>query len=173
MSAEPVGVDAASTSTVIDSSNAAVGDDAREPTVTYAVITPSGTLQIRTVDNRVIIEWDTPYQVSLWAAVHQDVDPRHGEVNGVALADGMRAKVADAAGYDPLSYPPNPVAQAVLTTLGHPSRRWAGTIAIVGNENEHGITASLTAEQLDILGKAHRLALAAARRPAPVRRLAQ
>jgi hypothetical protein len=43
----------------------------------------------------------------------------------------------------------------------------------VGNENEHGITASLTAEQLDNLGKAHRLALAAARRPTPLRRLAQ
>jgi hypothetical protein len=64
--------------------------------------------------------------------------------------------------YDPLSFPPNPVAQAVLTTLGHPYRRWAGTIAIVGNENEHGITASLTAEQSDIVGKAHGLALTAA-----------
>ncbi|HEX5116020.1 MAG TPA: hypothetical protein VFW65_12550 [Pseudonocardiaceae bacterium] len=138
---------------------AGVEDEMLEPAVTYMVISPTGTLVTRTVANRIRVdEWNTPYQATLWAAVHQDVDPGRGEVNGVALAHGMRAKVADAAEYEPRSYPPNPIARAVLTTLGQPPRRWAGTIAIVGGESEHGITASLTAEQRDVISRAHRLA---------------
>lgn len=78
------------------------------------------------------------------AAVHAEVDPHRGAVNGVALDAGLRAKVADAAMPDPMTpgppeqYPPNPVASAMLTTLGHAPARWFGVIAIVGTENDDG-----------------------------------
>jgi hypothetical protein len=39
-----------------------------------------------------------------------DVDPHRDAVNGVPLADYMRATVADAAEQLPEVYPPNPVA---------------------------------------------------------------
>ncbi|ONI91421.1 hypothetical protein ALI22I_08650 [Saccharothrix sp. ALI-22-I] len=64
------------------------------------------------------------------------------------LEEGIRAKVVDAsedtAASLPELYPPNPVAWAMLTVLGHPARRWFGTTAPVGTEDEDGITASLT-----------------------------
>ena len=53
-------------------------------------------------------------------------------------------------------------ASAMLATLGCPPRAWGGTIAIVGREDDEGITPSLTAEQLDLVAKAHRLARATA-----------
>lgn len=142
-----------------------------EPTVTYVVITPGGLLLVRTVDNRIEPdEWGTPYQESLWAAVRAEVDPHRGEVNGIGLAEGMRAKVADAAMGNPMSagfglgppalYPPNPVASAMLTTLGHPARPWWGTIVIVGREDQdEGVTASLTAEQHAAIAHAYRSAI--------------
>ena len=55
-------------------------------------------------------------------------------------------------------YPPNPLASAILTTLGHTPRVWLGVIAIVGTETDDGITTSLTGQQRTIIGKAHRLA---------------
>ncbi|MGW5051550.1 hypothetical protein [Actinokineospora sp. NPDC004072] len=45
-----------------------------------------------------------------------------------------------------------------MTTVGHQPRYWFGTIAIVGAEDAGGFTASLTADQLDIITKAHQLA---------------
>ena len=90
--------------------------------------------------------------------MHGDVDPYRGEVNGVALVWVMRAKVADAAHRLPRVYLPNPVASVMLTTLGCPLRSWGGTIAIVGREDDEGITTSLTVEQLDLVTKVHRVA---------------
>jgi hypothetical protein len=140
---------------------------APETVVTYVVITPAGELLTRTADGHVVVdEWDSPYQESLWSAVHFDVDPLRGEVNGVALDAGLRAKVADAAMPDPMrpgppeQYPPNPVASAMLTALGHAPVRWFGVIALVGTEDDEGITASLTSEQLDIVARVHREATA-------------
>jgi hypothetical protein len=142
-------------------------DGMAEPTATYAVITSTGELRMHTVDNRISLdEWGTPYQDDLWAAVHDDVDPHRGEVNGVALDGDMRAKIADAAEYDLENHPPNPVATAVLTTLGHEPRHWSGTIAIVGHEDDNGITASLTREQRKVITEAYWLAVAAQRQTA-------
>ncbi|MFF5992171.1 hypothetical protein [Prauserella flavalba] len=122
--------------------------------VSFVVIAPDGTLKVRTVQNRVRLdEWDTPYQETLWAAVRREVDPHYDAVNGMPLQDDLRVKVADLAGQVPDLYPPNPVASAVLTTLGHQPRYWFGTIAIVGAEDADGITASLTADQLEIITK--------------------
>jgi hypothetical protein len=142
--------------------------DARDPGiglgVSYVVIPPDGPLQARRVDGRAEIdEWGTPYQKTLWAAVRHDVDPYLGAVHGVTLSEELRAKVADRAGSVPQLYPSNPVASAVLTTLGHPPHRWSGTIAIVGTENEDGLTAPLTTDQLALISKAHRLACAVPR----------
>jgi hypothetical protein len=127
--------------------------------VVYMVITPDGALAVREAVGAVgVDEWGTPYQHRLWAAVRGEVDPHRDAVNGVHLDGDMRAKVADAAEQLPGVYPPNPVASTILTLLGCPPRAWAGTIAIVGDEDDDGITASLTDEQLGMVAKAHRLA---------------
>jgi len=146
----------------------AADDGVVEPTVTYAVITSTGELRMHTVDNRISLdEWGTPYQNGLWAAVHDDVDPHRGEVNGVALDGDMRAKIADAAEHDPENHPPNPVASAVLIMLGHEPRHWSGTIAIVGQEeDDNGITASLTSEQRKVITEAYWSAVASQRQTA-------
>lgn len=129
--------------------------------VSFAVITPDGRLVVRAVSGHASdTEWG-PYQEQLWAAVHAVVDPHGGGVNGVKLAAGMRAKVADAAvaGSAPEGrYPPNPIASLVLAYLGQPPEVWHGTIAIVGTEDEQGVTASLTAQQLEAIDHAHHLA---------------
>lgn len=127
----------------------------------YVVITPDGALAAREAAGEAgVDEWGTPYQHALWAAVRGEVDPYRDAVNGVPLGGDMRAKVADAAEQLPEVYPPNPVASAVLTSLGCLPRAWGlgGTIAIVGGEDDSGVTASLTADQLDAIIKAHRLA---------------
>lgn len=47
------------------------------------------------MDNQISVdEWDSPYQDSLWAAVRGEVDPHRGQIGGVGLVEGMRAKVA-------------------------------------------------------------------------------
>lgn len=63
------------------------------------VITPvDEQLLTRTAEGHVVIdEWDMPYQSTLWAIVHADGDPQCGEVNGVGLTGGLRAKAADSA----------------------------------------------------------------------------
>jgi hypothetical protein len=141
------------------------GKRASRPSVTvvvYMVLTPDGALAVRKAPGEVgVDEWGTPYQHRLWAAVRGDVDPHRDAVNGVPLDGDLRAKVADAAKQLPEVYPPNPVASTVLTSLGCPPRARAGTIAIVGAEDDDGITASLTADQLDAVATAHRLARAA------------
>lgn len=44
--------------------------------MSFVAITPDSRLLARTVDNKIIIdEWDSPYQDSLWAAMHGEVDP--------------------------------------------------------------------------------------------------
>ncbi|MFD4254838.1 hypothetical protein [Amycolatopsis thermoflava] len=130
------------------------------PLVSFVVIAPDGTLTVRRVENRVCLdEWDTPYQETLWAAVRREVDPHHCAVNGMPLQDDLRVKVADLAGQALDLYPSNLVASAVLTTLGHPPRYWFGTIVLVGAEDDEGITASLTTDQMEIITKAHRLAM--------------
>jgi len=138
------------------------GTSSPGPMVTYVVITPGGALLVREVPGDVgVDDWGAPYQHDLWAAVRGDVDPCRGEVNGVALVSDMRAKVADAAHRLPRVYRPNPVASMMLMTLGCPPRSWGGTIAIVGREEDEGITTSLTAEQLDLVAKVHRVARSA------------
>jgi hypothetical protein len=124
------------------------------------VITPDSRLVVRVASGLASeTEWG-PYQEQLWAAVHAVVDPHGGGVNGVALEGGMRAKVADAAaaGSAPERYAPNPVASVVLASLGQPPAAWHGAVAIVGAEDEQGLTASLTAQQLGLIDRAYRLA---------------
>ncbi len=126
----------------------------------YAVITPEGLLMVReAVGDTGPDEWGEPYQHELWTAVRDQVDPDGGAVNGVPLAGGMRAKVADAADHLPRVHPPNPVGSAVLISLSCAPRVWRGSIAIMGEETDEGITTSLTADQLDTLAGAHRRAL--------------
>lgn len=128
-------------------------------TVIYVVVTPDGLLLAREVAGDVgVDDWGSPYQHDLWAAVHRDVDPHRGEVNGLPLVQDMRAKVPDAAQRLPQLYRPNPIASAVLTTLGCPPRACGGTIAIVGREDDEGITTTLTAAQRHLVATAHRFA---------------
>ena len=73
----------------------------------------------------------------------------------------MRAKLADAgmARTAPARYRPNLVASVVLAILGHPPKDWyAGAVAIVGTEDEQGLTASLTGPQLELINHAYQLA---------------
>ena len=88
------------------------------------------------------------------------VDHYGGDINGIELKNGMRAKLADAAmaGTTPGRYPPNPVASVVLASLGPPPRTWHGAVAIVGTEDEQGLTTSLTTHQLELINRAYRLA---------------
>jgi hypothetical protein len=132
--------------------------------VSFVVITPDGRLLDRTVDNTISHdgEWG-PYQDTLWTAVRGEVDPHRGQVGGVGLDGGMRAKLAEDAAKHPEHYPPNPLASAMLTSLGQPPRLWQGVIAIMGTENDEGITHSLTAQQRAIIDRAHRLATAGER----------
>jgi hypothetical protein len=137
-----------------------------EPKVTYVVITPDGEMLVRTADNTIgPDESGTPYQETLWAQVRGEVDPHMELVNGVELTQPeMRLKVADAAMTEsvalqfPRQYPPNPVASAMLSSLGETFRGWFGVVAFVGAEDEQAITASLTVEQVSVLARAHRLA---------------
>jgi hypothetical protein len=128
--------------------------------VCFAVLTPDGRLAIRVAAGQASnTEWG-PYQEELWAAVRAEVDPYGGAINGIPLLSGMRAKLADAAMADTASerYPPNPVASVVLTSLSSPPRAWHGTAAIVGTENERGLTSSLTTHQLELINRAYHLA---------------
>lgn len=129
--------------------------------VSYVVLSPDGLLQVRSVGGGAVAEdRGARYQAMVRALVCRDVDPYRGTVHGVDLPAGLRATVADRAGSVPRLYPLNPVASAVLTTLGHPPRRWWGTIALVGTEGENGPTAPLTVHQFTVISKAHRLASA-------------
>ncbi|SES00858.1 hypothetical protein SAMN05216188_11982 [Lentzea xinjiangensis] len=124
--------------------------------VLFVLVEPTGKLVRRRVSGRVVDDgWGGNFQPELWAAVAAAVDPHRGLVNGVALVEGMWAKVVDvsedAAALLSDLYPPNPVAWTMLTALGHPARRWFGTIALLGTENEDGVTASLTPDQLDLI----------------------
>jgi hypothetical protein len=44
----------------------------------------------------------------------------------------------------------------VLASLGRPPVAWHGAVAIVGAEDEQGLTASLTAQQLRLIDRAYR-----------------
>jgi len=128
--------------------------------VRFAVLTPDGRLVIRSSPGRVRdTEWGL-YQGGLWAAVRAEVDPHGGDLNGIELHGGMRAKLADAAlaGTAPARYRPNLVASVVLALLGQPPRAWYGAVAIVGTEDDQGLTASLTGPQLELINRAYHLA---------------
>ena len=127
----------------------------------FAVLTPDGRLVIHSAPGQAHdTEWG-PYQDDLWTAVRAEVDPHGGDLNGIELHGGMRAKLADAAmaRTAPVRYPPNLVASVVLAILGHPPKAWyAGAVAIVGTENDQGLTTSLTAPQLELIHHAYHLA---------------
>ena len=128
--------------------------------VRFAVLTPNGRLVIRSAPGRARdTEWGL-YQDDLWAAVRAEVNPHGGDLNGIELPGGLRAKLADAAmaGTAPARYIVNLVASVVLTSLGHPPRAWYGAVAIVGTEDEHGLTTSLTGPQLELIHHAYRVA---------------
>ncbi|MFD0203327.1 MULTISPECIES: hypothetical protein [Saccharothrix] len=132
--------------------------------VLFVLLTPDGELLRRTADGQAVPdEWGGPYQSGLWTAVATVVDPYRRLANGVGLDAGMRAKVVDVSEAASASvvdrYPPNPTAWAVLTTLGAPAQRWCGTVAVVGTEIDHGVTLSLTADQLGMIADARRQAL--------------
>lgn len=86
----------------------------------FAVLTPDGRLIIRLAPGRAHDTAWGPYQDDLRAAVRAEVDPHGGEINGIELQGGMRAKLADAAmaGTAPARYIPNLVASVVLASLG-------------------------------------------------------
>ena len=88
--------------------------------VRFAVLTPDGRLIIRLAPGRAHDTAWGPYQDDLRAAVRAEVDPHGGEINGIELQGGMRAKLADAAmaGTAPARYIPNLVASVVLASLG-------------------------------------------------------
>jgi hypothetical protein len=129
--------------------------------VRFAVLTPDGRLVIRSAPGHARdTEWGF-YQDDLWAAVRAEVDPHGGDLNGIELHGGMRAKLADAAMAHtaPTRYPPNQVASVVLAILGQPPKTWyAGAVAIVGTEDDQGLTASLTGPQLELINHAYHLA---------------
>jgi hypothetical protein len=128
--------------------------------VRFAVLTSDGRLVIRSAPGRAYdTQWGL-YQDDLWAAVRAGVDPHGGDLNGIELHASMRAKLADAAmaGTAPARYPPNLVASVVLATLGQPPRAWYGAVAIVGTEDQQGLTTSLTGPQLELIHRAYRLA---------------
>lgn len=142
-----------------------LGDAPQAEEVRFAVLTPDGRLVIHSAPGQA---HDTAwgfYQDDLWAAVRAEVDPHggdphDGDLNGIELHAGMRAKLADAAmaRTAPARYPPNLVASVVLAILGHPPKAWYGTVAIVGTEDEQGLTASLTGPQLELINHAYQLA---------------
>lgn len=132
-------------------------------TVLYVLLFPDGRLVVRQAAGGcgvIVNEDDPPYQVVLWSTVIDEVDPNSGQVNGIALDGGVRAKVADAAEEMPEVYPDNPVAAAVLQSLGGPMQPRRGTVAIVAEEEpETGLTGSLSEEQLFVIAWTHRLAV--------------
>jgi len=137
-----------------------LGDTPQPGEVRFAVLTPDGRLVIRSAPGQAHdTEWG-PYQHDLWAAVRTEVNPHGGDLNGIELHRGMRAKLPDAAmaGTAPARYPPNLVASVVLAILGQPPRAWYGAVAIVGTEDEKGLTASLTGPQLKLINHAYQLA---------------
>ncbi|CAL9677575.1 hypothetical protein SUDANB95_07900 (plasmid) [Actinosynnema sp. ALI-1.44] len=134
--------------------------------VQFVLLPPSGDLVPRTLTTSVRIddEYDFAYQPELWDAVNKAVDPYRLQSTSVALDEGIWARVIDLdenqAALRPEEYPANVVAWTMMTVLGHESRRWFGTIALVGSEDEvTGLTASLTPRQLELIQQAHIKAL--------------
>lgn len=134
---------------------------APDPAVTFVVLTAAGELGEHQVDGTAVEDEWSHYQDTLWTAVHDLVDPGREDkrVNGIELEQRMRAKAAEVVGEQAALYPPNAVATPMLTRLGAPERKWFGSIAIVAEENEEGLTGSLTGEQLNLIRTAHHQAL--------------
>jgi len=128
--------------------------------VRFVVLTPDGRLVICSAPGRARDTELGLYQDDLWAAVRAEVDPHGGDLNGIELHGGMRAKLADAAmaRTAPARYRPNLVASVVLAILGHPPKARYGAVAIVGTEDDHGLTASLTGPQLELINHTYQLA---------------
>jgi hypothetical protein len=134
--------------------------------VLYVLVLPDGRLVARQAAGQcglIVDEYDPPYQAVLWSAVIRDVDPGRGQVNGIALDAGVRAKVADAADAMPELYPDNPIATAMLFIMGGPAQSRRGTVAIVAEEDpETGLTASLNEAQLSAIAQAHQMVMSQA-----------
>lgn len=129
--------------------------------MTFAVLNAAGELGEHRADGTAVEDEWSHYQDMLWTAVHDLVDPGRDDkrVNGIELEHRMRAKAAEVVGEQSALYPPNAVATPMLTRLGAPERQWFGAIVIVAEENEEGLTGSLTREQLDLIRAAHHQAL--------------
>lgn len=134
---------------------------APDPVVTFVVLAAAGDLSEHQVDGTAVEDEWSHYQDTLWTAVHDLVDPGREDkrVNGIELEHRMRAKTAEVVGEQAALYPPNAVATPMLTRLGAPERPWSGAIVIVAEENEEGLTGSLTGEQLDLIRTVHQQAL--------------
>lgn len=132
------------------------------PTVNFVVIRPTGELEVLTADNLTVLDDDQeapPYQASLWQAVRREVAVGDTLVTGAPLEHALRVKMVDVSEQAAPAvhdiYPPNTTAWTLLTLLGHKARKWIGTVVIVAEEDDNGITPSLSEEQLAIITAAH------------------